>query len=154
MKNSKLSYTPLFQDEFMAIVPIQHPWATLKWVTPQSFHGHNYIMYNIPNEISTVFKMIFREGIPKKVYKISLTEAIIQMVKAGLGVSVLPNWIVRPHIESGELAAIPITKRGIKRIWYAATLKNKEIPKYMNAFTRSLAKHLKQSEELALFEHG
>jgi LysR family transcriptional regulator for metE and metH len=69
------------------------------------------------------------------------------MVRAGLGVSVLPHWIVAPHLESGNLSAIRLTRKGIKRTWFAATLKNKELPVYGNAFIRNLSKHLKQSEE-------
>lgn len=152
--NPKLNYTSLFKDEFVGIVAPSHPWAQLGRLEPDYFLEENYIMYNIPAELSTVFKMIFKEGKPKKVYKIALTEAIVQMVKAGLGVSILPNWIVKPYIVSGELVAIPVTRKGIKRIWYAATLKNKDIPPYMNVFIGKLAKHLKQSEELALYAYS
>jgi LysR family transcriptional regulator for metE and metH len=101
-----------------------------------------------------VFKLIFKHAKPRKVYKITLTEAIVQMVKAGLGVSVLPNWIVKPYIESGELVALPITRKGIKRVWYAATLENKEQPPYMNAFIGKLARHLKCSEDLAMYAYN
>ncbi len=152
--NPKLNYTSLFKDEFVAIAPPTHQWAERSRVEPEDFKEQNYIMYNIPTEISTVFKTIFKQTKPKKVYKITLTEAIIQMVKAGIGVSVLPNWIVRPHIESGELIAIPVTRKGIKRIWYAATLKNKETPPYMNAFIGKLSKHLKLSEDLAMYAYN
>ena len=152
--NLKLNYTPLFRDEFVAVVPNDHPIAELRWVEHENFYGEDYIMYNIPNEISTVFKTIFKKGQPKRVYKIALTEAIIQMVKAGIGVSVLPHWIVAPHIESGELTAVPVTRKGMKRTWYAATLKSKEQPPYINVFIKNLSKHLKHSEELAMLEYN
>ena len=152
--NPKLNYTPLFRDEFVAVVHNDHPIAELRWVEHESFYGEDYIMYNIPNEISTVFKTIFRKGQPKRVYKIALTEAIIQMVKAGIGVSILPHWIVAPHIESGELTAVPVTRKGMKRTWYAATLKSKEQPPYINVFIKNLSKHLKHSEELAMLEYN
>ncbi len=152
--NSKLNYTALFRDEFFAVVPPGHPWSQLNWAAPELFYNENYIMYHIPTEISTVYNIVFKHGQPKKIYKITLTEAIIQMVKAGLGVAVLPHWIVKPHIESGELAAVRVTRKGIKRIWYAATLKNKEQLPYMNIFISKLAKHLKLAEELAMFEYN
>jgi len=152
--NPKLNYTSLFKDEFVAIVAPSHPWAQKSRVEPEYFPEENYIMYNIPTEISTVFKLLFKQSKPKKVYKIALTEAIIQMVKAGLGVSVLPHWIVKPYIESGELVALPVTRKGIKRVWYAATLKNKNLPPYMNVFIGKLAKHLKLSEDLAMYAYN
>jgi LysR family transcriptional regulator for metE and metH len=111
-------------------------------------------MYNIPQEVSTVFRFLFKKGSPKKVYKIALTEAIVHMVKAGIGVTILPHWIVSPYIESGELTAIPVTRKGLKRTWYAATLKNKNLPPYMNTFIKNLSKHLKHSEQLAMFDYN
>jgi len=150
--NSKLNYIPLFRDEFVAIVPGDHPWSQLKWVNPEMFYTENYLMYTIPNEISTIYKLLFKTGKPQKVIKIALTEVIIQMVKAGMGVTVLPHWVVSSWLESNELTAVPITKKGIKRTWYAATLKNKELPPYMYAFMRNLSKHLKHSDELAMLE--
>jgi len=148
--NPKLAYTPLFRDEFMAIVPNNHPWTKLKWVSEEKFLDENYIMYNIPNEVSTIYSKLFVTKGPKKVYKITLTEAIIQMVKAGLGVAVLPHWVASPHIRNGELSAISITRTGIRRTWYAAVLKNKILAPYMNAFIKNLSKHLKASEELSM----
>ena len=148
-EHPKLNYTELFKDEFLAVVPPYHEWANLKWVEPAHFYDMDYIMYNIPDEQSTIYKFLFNERAPKRVYKIMLTEAILEMVKANLGVAVLPNWIIRPYIEEGSLAPVQITRKSIKRTWYAATLKNKELPAYMNTFIKTLAKHLKKSEELS-----
>ncbi len=60
---------------------------------------------------------------PKDVSYVQLTEAIVEMVKAGLGMSVLPRWTVAPLLKAKELAAVSITQRGLHRHWYAATLK-------------------------------
>jgi LysR family transcriptional regulator for metE and metH len=147
-KHPKLNYTELFKDEFFAVVPSGHHWTKLKWVEPAHFHSENFIMYTIPNEKSAIYQFLFSEKAPKKMFKIALTEAICQMVKANIGVAVLPNWIIRPYVESGQLVPVQITRKSLKRTWYAATLKNKEIPPYMTSFIKTLSRHLKQSEEL------
>ena len=152
--NQKFNYTQLFRDEFVVIITKGHPWERKKWIEAEDFFEENYIMYNVPIEISTVYQMLFKTGRPKKVTKIALTEAIVQMVKAGLGVSILPHWIVAPYLEAGNVSALRLTSKGIKRTWFAATLKNKEIPIFMNAFIRNLSKHLKRSEELSMLEFG
>src|SRR5258706_1299967 len=103
--NSKLNYIPLFKDEFVAIVPVDHDWAELKWIDPEMFYTENYLMYTIPNEISTIYNLLFKNGKPQKLIKIALTEVIIQMVKAGMGVTVLPHWVVASYLESNELTA-------------------------------------------------
>lgn len=148
-ENPKFTYTPLFQDEFLAIVAPDHPWAGRGWVEIEEFAGQNYIMYNIPDEESQNFMMLFKHRRPPKVYKITLTEAILEMVKAGLGVAVLPTWVVRPYLQSGQLAAVRITEKRVLRTWYAATLKTKQLPPYTTAFIEQLASYMKELDGYA-----
>ncbi|HEX6180284.1 MAG TPA: LysR family transcriptional regulator [Chitinophagaceae bacterium] len=143
--NKKLNYTPLFKDEHVAIVSPDHPWAKLEFVEPVQFLAENFIMYDIPEEESIMYQFLFSNGSPKKLYKMALTEAMIELVKAGIGVAALASWAVKPHIDSGELVSVRITEKGIRRTWYAATLKNKQVPVYTTLFIRSLARHLKMS---------
>lgn len=148
-ENPKFLYTPLFQDEFVAIVAPNHPWAGCDWVELNEFAGQNYIMYNIPDEESENFMMIFKNCRPAKVYKITLTEAIVEMVKAGLGVAVMPTWVVRPYLQSGQLATVRITEKRILRTWYAATLKSKQQPPFTDAFVKQLACYMKELDGYA-----
>ncbi|WP_018616783.1 LysR family transcriptional regulator [Segetibacter koreensis] len=149
--NNKLLYTPLFQDEFYALVSTEHRWANRKTVRQEDFADESYIMYNIPCEESTIYSMLFKEKRPKELYKIALTEAIVEMVKAGIGVAVMPNWIIKPYLPLGGMVAVPI-RRAIKRTWYAAVLKSKMQPVYVQTFINNLASTLKTSEEYALAE--
>ena len=149
--NSKLQYYPLFNDEFYALVSEDHHWAGRKTVRQENFAEESYIMYNIPCEESTIYSMLFKERRPKELYKIGLTEAIVEMVKAGIGVTVLPNWIIKSYLPLGGMVAIPIRK-AIKRTWYAAVLKSKVQPSYIQTFIKNLSRTLKTSEEYALAE--
>jgi LysR family transcriptional regulator for metE and metH len=63
-----------------------------------------------------------------------LTEGIIELVKAGMGVSVLARWAVEPYLQRGELAGMKLTRSGYKRTWYVATLKDKMQPKFVEDF--------------------
>jgi LysR family transcriptional regulator for metE and metH len=149
-KSRKLNYTPLFNDEFYIIVHPGHKWAHRTWIDIKDITDEAYIMYTLPTEESSIYKMLFPKTGPKKLYKMMITEAIIEMVKSGMGFTVLPNWIVYPYIKSKELKAIKISKKGIKRTWYAGVLKNKAIPPYMTSFINRLAKHMKYNDELKL----
>lgn len=148
-ENPKFTYTALFQDEFVAIVAPDHSWAGRPWVELDEFAGQNYIMYNIPDEESSNFMMLFKHRRPVKVYKITLTEAILEMVKAGLGVAVLPNWVVRPYLQSGQLSSVRLTEKRVLRTWYAATLTNKHQPPYITAFIEQLALYMNQLDGYA-----
>ncbi|WP_460672066.1 LysR family transcriptional regulator [Larkinella ripae] len=148
--NPKFRYTPLFQDEFVVVIAPDHAWAGRSWVEIAEFADQNYIMYNIPDEESTNFKMLYKNSRPPRLYKMTLTEAILEMVKAGMGVAVLPNWVVRPYLKSGELAAVALTRQRMLRTWYAATLKNKQLPPYTEAFIEKLASYMKELDGYAV----
>ncbi|WP_080056931.1 LysR family transcriptional regulator [Spirosoma aerolatum] len=148
-ENPKFSYTPLFQDEFVAVVAPDHPWASRRWIEIDEFVDYNYIMYNIPDEESSNFMTFFKHRRPPKVYKITLTEAILEMVKAGLGVAVLPTWVIKPYIQSGQLTTVRVTEQRILRTWYAATLKTKQLPPYTTAFIEQLASYMSEREGYA-----
>lgn len=146
----KLSYTALFTDELYIVVNPSHRWASKNRMEITDLSDEPYIMYTIPVEESSTYKMLFPKTGPKKLYKMMITEAIIEMVKGGLGFTVLPNWVINSYIKSGELKAIKISRKGVRRTWYAGVLKNKIIPPYMTSFINKLAKHMKQAEELKL----
>ena len=44
-------------------------------------------------------------------------EAIKELVKLGLGVSILAPWIARKELEEKSLVALPLGKRKLKRRW-------------------------------------
>ena len=51
------------------------------------------------------------------------TEALFELVRTGLGVSVVARWAVARRVRDGELVAIPLTKTGRQRTWSAAVRK-------------------------------
>ena len=65
---------------------------------------------------------------------IQVTDAALQMVKAGLGVQVMAQWVVKPYLEDGELALVPVTKKGLYRTWYAVHLNLSEPSNYITNF--------------------
>ena len=67
-----------------------------------------------------------------------MTEAVVEMVKAGMGVNVMAKWIVEPYLKDNTFALIPVTKRGIHRNWYAITLDHEGNPQYLKNFVSHL----------------
>jgi DNA-binding transcriptional LysR family regulator len=92
-------------------------------------------MYVRPEE-STLFEKILRPSgvMPARVSEVPLTEAIIEMVKAGLGISALAGWAVEEQIRAGKIAARSITSKGLHRQWQAVTIKQDSTPAYINEF--------------------
>lgn len=145
-ENPNFLFHPLFEDEVVAVFPRDHAWTNLKFISAKDFINENYIMYSANVEESQTFKHIFEnaEYLPSRITKIDLTEAIIEMVKAKLGITVMAKWAVLPYLNKSELMILPINEVGFKRTWYAATLNVPDIPEYIKEFISSLADFTKK----------
>ena len=141
-QNKKVRYQPLFQDEFVVIVPKEHSFTAKRFISPHDFHDQHLIIYSEPED-NHVFQRLLvpASASPKRISSVRLTEAIVEMVKAGLGVGVLSKWSIAQQLQAGMVQAIPLTKRGFFRTWHAATLKNPHTPPHLEAFTRLLIKN-------------
>lgn len=136
----KLNYTELFQDEMFAMVPAGHPWTEKPFVEARDFADQQVIIHSFPLESVSLFKQVLiPEGVkPKNVIQVQVLEAIIEMVKAGLGVNVMAKWIVQNHLKDHPIELVPVSRRGIHRTWYTISLKQNEPPQYLTNFLQHL----------------
>ena len=132
---------PLFEDEHAAIVAPDHPLATRPFVTPHDLAAERLLLYSSSPDDSFTIREILRPAgaVPKRVSFVMLTEAILEMVKARLGVSVMQTWAVEPALRAGEVRAVSITPSGIRRQWRAATLAEAGRAAHVDAFIDLLA---------------
>ena len=140
-RNQKLLFKPLFKDEMVVIVSPDHPLASRPFVSAKDFASEHLLIYALPKEELTIYqKVLVPAGVtPKHVSRVELTEAIIEMVKAGLGIGVMARWAVTPHVDAGKLRALPLTARGFHRRWSAAMVRHKATPPYILRFVEMLA---------------
>jgi LysR family transcriptional regulator for metE and metH len=115
---------PLFEDEHALIVAPEHRLARRSYVRPEELADERVLLYSSsPDDSFTVREILRPAGVPlDRVSFVMLTEAILEMVKARIGVSVMQTWAVEPALRAGEIRAIRITPAGIRRAWSAATL--------------------------------
>lgn len=142
IRNRKIRYTPLFEDEMVVIVSPGHRMADKKYAEPKDFAGEAVFIYP-PKEESTLLNEILAPvGVwPRSIQEVTLTEAIIEMVRGGLGVALLAKWAVAPQLASGALVGLPLTARGLRRSWSAAQLRDQRAPAHLQEFIRLLAEH-------------
>jgi LysR family transcriptional regulator for metE and metH len=140
VRNRKIEYTPLLRDEMVVLVPPGHRWAAKAYVAAEDFSGEDLIVYP-PREESSVLLQFLKPSkvAPRRIREVALTEAIVSLVKAGMGVAVLTKWAVAPQLASGELKAVKLTREGFYREWSMAQLKSKSAPAYVEEFIRVLA---------------
>jgi LysR family transcriptional regulator for metE and metH len=135
-----LCFRSLFKDELVAIVHPKHPLARHPYLGAKDFASENLIMYQISKEESLFFqRVLFPTGIsPKRVLNVQLTEAAIEMVKAGLGISVMARWATAPQVASRTVRALRITRKGLHRQWYAAVVKSSSTQPSLQKFIQLL----------------
>ena len=141
IRNQKLIFKPLFKDEMVVIVSPDHPLASRPYVTAKDFASEHLLVYALPREELTIYqKVLIPAGVaPRHVSRMELTEAIIEMVKAGLGIGVMARWAVTPQVEAGTLCALPLSAKGFHRQWSAAMIRHKATPPYLLKFAELLA---------------
>ena len=132
---------PLFVDEHAAIVVPDHPFAARPFVTPADLAEERLLLYtSSPDDSFTIQQILRPAGVaPRRVSFVMLTEALLEMVKARLGVAVMQTWAVEPALRAGDVRAVPITAKGVHREWSAATLTADGNVPYIDAFIDLLA---------------
>src|SRR5687767_9404388 len=141
----RLGCTSLFQDEHVVVVAPNHPFVGKAFVAAEELRNEHLILYTIHSRDNSVLREVLRPaGVePRQLTRVQLTEAIVELVKAGLGVSVLARWAVAPHLRDGSLVGIPLTKRGFHRRWWAVTRLHETAPVYQQSLLELLSSHLR-----------
>jgi LysR family transcriptional regulator, regulator for metE and metH len=142
IRNRKIRYTPLFEDEVVIVVPPGHRLAGKRFAAPEDFAAETLIIYP-PKEDSTILnRFLMPAGIsPRRIQEVMLTDVIIEMVRGGLGVAALAKWAVLPQLDSGALVGLSLTEQGFRRTWSAAQLRDVRTPAYVEEFIQVLSEH-------------
>ena len=113
------AHVPLFKDELVLAVPRGHALARKKFVDGSDLAEETLIQNNVsPQERDRVKKVLFGEhGTVKRVLRLPATEAVLDLVQAGMGVSILAGFTLAARVERGEVEVVRLTRRGFPRTW-------------------------------------
>lgn len=143
IRERQIVLEPLFQDELVVIMHPDHPLARKRYINPTDFTDQHLFLYSEreqSEEWTYYNKILVPAGVtPARISYLQLTEGIVEMVKAGIGIAVLACWAVDPELKRRTIKALPLTRNRFTREWSAATLKNGPAPEYMDSFIRLLA---------------
>jgi LysR family transcriptional regulator, regulator for metE and metH len=151
VRDRRIRLRSLFRDELMAVVPPGHPWEGRPFVEAKDIAEEHLFLYNAPRSELTIFNSVLDPaGLnPRQFSRVELTEAIVELVRAGLGVGVLARWAVAPHLANGSLRVVRVTEGGLQREWSAATIRRKEVPVHLQAFEDLLTEMVAPMERAA-----
>jgi LysR family transcriptional regulator for metE and metH len=138
--SARLRSVPLFDDELVLVLPPGHRLARRRYARAEDFRDETLILYNMPDEESTVLKEFIQPaGIRlKQLIRVQVTEAIVELTRAGMGIAVLARWAVAPELSAGTLTHVPLGRRGLLRSWGAVVRADLPQLPYLNAFLEAL----------------
>ncbi len=118
-REEPLEFRPLFTDELVFVTSPLHPWALAGKVTRDEIPREHYILYG---KGSYTFRMVedyFRQDkvVLHSQLDLGNMEAIKELVKLGLGISIMAPWTARKELSEKSLVALPLGKRKLKRRW-------------------------------------
>lgn len=146
VEDSNIHYQPLFQDELVAMTAPDHPWTGQDYVQAEDFKTQTLITHHRSYKQSSFYERFLQPaGVkPRKVLYLQITEAIVEMVKAGMGVAIMARWAMQPYLLQRQIALHHLTAEGLCRQWYVATLQKEGSPGYLTDFLELLQTQIRR----------
>lgn len=118
-RNRKVQFHPLFDDELQFIVSPLHPWAKTGRADKRQFFQQRMIIYS---RNSTTFRLVERyfaklQSPMRDWIEVGDTGAIKELVKIGLGISMMAPWVTARENEQGSLVSVPLAGLRVRRQW-------------------------------------
>ena len=103
----------------MFITSPLHPWAKAGAVPRAEIARQNLIIYRKSSHTFRLVDDYFRKEdiVLNTVIELGSMEAIKEMVKLGLGVSIMAPWVAQLEIRDGSLVGLALGRRQLKRDW-------------------------------------
>ncbi len=110
----------LFDDELVVVTPPEHRLAKRRWVDAPALSEEPLFLFELSASRREYFRQrLFPQGGGfRRVHRVPLTEAIVALVRAGAGLSILPRWSVEEPAARNEIAVVRLTRSGLWRHWH------------------------------------
>lgn len=115
-------FTPLHPDEMLVVMPAGHPLCSRNHVSPTDLQGAD-VLYCFDFDRSYLRRRYLQpQGIELNSFQhIHSIDAIIRLVEAGEGITILPRALVSEALAAERVTSRPIGESGLAFTWYAAT---------------------------------
>lgn len=95
---SDLYFEPLFKEEFVVLMPENHPLAQKEVIVPDDFRKHRLLITSATCPYRKKLEMVLQESgnIPLNTMEIGSMTALKYYVESGLGIALVPKIVVKP----------------------------------------------------------
>ena len=121
-RDPELEERALLTDEIVFVLAASHPLARKAALTASDLREATLLTSRVPAEEQAWFlQKVFGRARPRlRFERLPLTEAILDVARAGLGVAVLSEWIVGPYLGKGDLVVKRLARGKLARPWRIA----------------------------------
>jgi LysR family transcriptional regulator, low CO2-responsive transcriptional regulator len=112
-------FQEIFEDELAFHTSPLHPWALAGKVDRTEIARQRFILYTRSSYLFQMVEQYFQSEeivLPTSV-ELGNIEAIKELVKLGLGISILAPWVAQKELAEGSLTALNLGKNKLKRRW-------------------------------------
>jgi DNA-binding transcriptional LysR family regulator len=136
--DTKLRVRELGRDELVVIVPPAHAWAAQRRIDASDLAQEPLLIYERRGSTYQIIERALLEAgvFPRVVMELDRLGAVTSMVRAGLGIAIVPRWSVVGDINANRLVALSIGGHGLFRAWGLALRSDAHQPQMMRAFLR------------------
>ena len=115
----ELEFHFLFTDELAFFVGPGHAWAKTRQAIPAQIPKQPYVLYKKNSYTFALIEDYFRqeEIVLNTVAELGNVEAIKELVKRGIGVTILSPWVAARELAQKTLVSLPLGPRNLKRNW-------------------------------------
>lgn len=142
---SDFDYTPLFEDDFAALVPASHPLAKHRQVRFAELAKHPFIGLRSSGSVRmALHKAMHESGVTlTPIFELTYHSSVARLVQAGVGIAAMPSTTISMYKMSG-MVSVPIVAPRITR--EISILKKKGVrlsppaQKFLEALQETVAK--------------
>jgi len=142
-RDPRFDTRPVFRDELLLAFAPSHPWADGRAISAEELRKQPLILYQRNSYTARLVDEFFRKLnlVPSTVMEVASTEAIKELVKLNLGVSVLAPWVADKELTRGSLRMRPPGLRPLRRQWGLTTLAGRRLNLVEELFCRLCQAH-------------
>jgi DNA-binding transcriptional LysR family regulator len=141
--NGGLESRSLFRDELMFVFAPSHPWAAGRPLSRDELRTQPLILYQRSSFTARLVSDFFQklDLVPSTIMEIASMEAIKELVKLNLGVSVLAPWAADQELARGTLKMRPLGTKPLARRWAALWLAGRRLTLPEETFCKLCRSH-------------
>lgn len=137
--NAKIDYVPYLKDEMALVVPTTHPFAKKRRITLDQALAESFIFRERGSGSRQSFELLLRHhGVDVKAVRViaemGSTEAVVQGIKAGVGISILSRRAVADDVRDGRLKAVNVNGWNLVRNFYIVTRRGHKLSPICDVF--------------------